>query len=77
MRKGGGHDRVMEIIPSRYQWQKYKDLLHFYTFLGVIPLSIITFYANVFIGPATLTEVPCDYVPKHWEYHRVSRMNSN
>jgi NADH dehydrogenase (ubiquinone) 1 beta subcomplex subunit 5 len=39
--------------------------------LGVIPLGLITLYANVFVGPATLSEIPEDYTPKYWEYYRV------
>lgn len=71
--RNGGHDqRTMHITPSRYNWQQYKDLFHFYFFLGVIPLSVLTFFINIFVGPATLEEVPPGYIPKHWEYHWVS-----
>lgn len=46
--------------------------------LGAIPVAAVIFYANVFIGPATLTEIPEGYHPKHWEYHRhpISRFIS-
>lgn len=67
--------RLMTITPSRMQWHKFKDMLHFYVMLGVIPITAIVFYTNVFIGPATLTEAPADYEPKHWEFHRVSITN--
>lgn len=63
--------RVLPIQPSRYQWQKFKDHLHFYTLLGLIPCGLGLLYVNVFIGPATLSETPEGYVPKHWEYERV------
>lgn len=63
--------RTLQITPSRFQWNKFKDLFHFYLFLGAIPAGCIIFYANVFVGPATLSEIPEDYVPKHWEYYRV------
>ena len=67
-----GHGpRVFRITPSRWQWQKTKDLLHFYVMLGVIPLSLITFLAYVFVGPAQLEEIPEGYIPKNWEYYRV------
>ncbi|CAG7834329.1 unnamed protein product [Allacma fusca] len=71
----GGHDRIMTITPSRYNWQQYKDQLHFYIFLGVIPLSVLVFLVNVFVGPATLQEIPEGYTPKHYEYspHPVTR----
>ena len=65
-----GDHRVFPYGPSRWQWTKFKDYVHFYVCLGVIPLTIITVGANIFIGPATLTEIPPDYQPKHWEYHR-------
>jgi NADH dehydrogenase (ubiquinone) 1 beta subcomplex subunit 5 len=52
------------------QWHKFKDTFHFFVMLGVIPLSAILFYANVFVGPATLSEIPEGYVPKHWEHYR-------
>lgn len=64
--------KVMPIVPSRFQWKKTKDLIHFYFMLGVIPMSLVIFYANVYIGPAKLVELPKDYVPKHWEYHKAS-----
>lgn len=69
----GGHGPEEFIIrPSRYQWNKFKDLLHFFVMLGVIPASIVVFCTNVFVGPAKLAPIPEGYVPKHWEYHRVS-----
>jgi len=38
-------------------------------------LSALVFYTNVFIGPATLKEIPEGYVPKQWEYfqHPIKR----
>lgn len=64
--------RLMNITASRFQWHKFKDLLHFYVLLGAIPIAVLIFGVNVFIGPATLTPIPEDYTPKHWEYHKVS-----
>jgi NADH dehydrogenase (ubiquinone) 1 beta subcomplex subunit 5 len=62
--------RVFPMQPSRWQWNKFKDMFQFYVMLGVIPLGLITLYANVFVGPATLSEIPEDYTPKYWEYYR-------
>ncbi|KAJ0174538.1 hypothetical protein K1T71_009646 [Dendrolimus kikuchii] len=66
-----GHGaKTMQLQPSRWQWHKFKDMLHFYVMVGLIPVSAIIFYTNVFIGPAQLTPIPEGYTPKHWEYHR-------
>lgn len=62
--------RTFTITPSRFQWNKFKDLVHMYTLVGAIPLGLLVFYCNVFIGPAQLAEIPEDYVPKHWEYYK-------
>jgi len=75
IRNGGhGHHRF-EIMPSKWGWTKYKDMFHFYFMLGIIPACGVAFLANVFVGPATLCEIPPGYVPKHWEYnkHPISR----
>lgn len=66
----GGHDKHMVVEPSRFQWHKFKDLIHFYVMVGLIPMLGIVTYSNIFIGPATLTETPEGYRPKHWEYYR-------
>lgn len=66
----GGHHHMI-VQPSRFQWNKFKDLLHFYVMLGVLPITAIVMYCNIFIGPAQLHEIPADYEPKHWEYHKV------
>ena len=63
--------RLFKIEPTRWQYNKIKDLMHFYIAIGVIPLTIITFLVNVFVGPATLREIPEGYTPKYWEYYRV------
>jgi len=70
-----GHGRELDIQSSNLYWRKFKDQWHFYTLLGVIPLTIVTAWANVFIGQAELTEIPEGYQPYVWEYekHPVSR----
>uniref|UniRef100_A0A4Y7LUZ0 NADH dehydrogenase [ubiquinone] 1 beta subcomplex subunit 5, mitochondrial n=1 Tax=Ceriodaphnia reticulata TaxID=302197 RepID=A0A4Y7LUZ0_9CRUS len=65
---GHGH-RTMAIKPSRWQWNKFKDLLHFYIMLGVIPSTLVILYLNIFIGPAKLAAIPEGYVPESHEYH--------
>ncbi|XP_075161305.1 NADH dehydrogenase (ubiquinone) SGDH subunit [Haematobia irritans] len=66
---GGGHHHMI-VQPSRFQWNKFKDLLHFYVMLGVLPITALVMYSNIFIGPAQLQEIPEGYEPKHWEYHK-------
>ncbi|XP_050692217.1 NADH dehydrogenase [ubiquinone] 1 beta subcomplex subunit 5, mitochondrial-like [Eriocheir sinensis] len=68
-RSMGGGPRTMNITASRWQWHKFKDLLHYYFMLGAIPCTAIAFAVNVFIGPAELAPIPEGYTPKHWEYH--------
>lgn len=61
----------MTIKPSRFQWDKFKDLMHFYVMLGLVPVTGLVLYSNIFVGPAQLAEIPEGYTPKHWEYERV------
>lgn len=60
----------MIIQPSRYEWTRFKDDLHFYIMLGLVPMAALVTYANLFIGPAELSDIPDDYEPKEWEYHQ-------
>lgn len=68
----GGEKRIFNITPSRFQYTKFKDDLHFYVTLAVIPLGLLILYCNIFIGQATLSEIPEGYEPKNYEYYRVS-----
>lgn len=76
IRMGSHGPKLMDVQPSRFQWLKFKDLLHFYFMVGVIPCAALLMYVNTFIGPAQLTEIPEGYEPKHWEYHPVSEVHS-
>jgi NADH dehydrogenase (ubiquinone) 1 beta subcomplex subunit 5 len=67
---GGGHKRTMDIIPSNFEWRKFKDHLHFYVLLGLVPVAALVGSVNLFIGPAELADIPEGYEPKHWEYHK-------
>lgn len=68
-------ERRMQIKPSSFVWHLFKDRLHFYLMLGIIPLGTLIFVVNVFIGPPELAEIPEGYEPKHWEYfnHPIKR----
>uniref|UniRef100_A0A4Y7LYD9 NADH dehydrogenase [ubiquinone] 1 beta subcomplex subunit 5, mitochondrial n=1 Tax=Daphnia barbata TaxID=414587 RepID=A0A4Y7LYD9_9CRUS len=67
--------RVMHIKPSRWSWNRFKDMIHFYIMLGVVPSALVATYVNVFIGPARLAEIPEGYVPEAHEYfpHPITR----
>ncbi|KAL7294568.1 hypothetical protein TKK_0012029 [Trichogramma kaykai] len=69
------HSGSMVITASRWQWHKTKDTIHFYLMVAGIPITLLITYANVFVGPATLTKTPEGYEPKYWEYfrHPISR----
>ena len=75
LRQMSGDHHHMIVQPSRFQWSKFKALLNFYVMLGVLPVAAIVMYANIFVGPAQLQEIPADYEPKHWEYHKVWKSN--
>ncbi|XP_066248096.1 NADH dehydrogenase [ubiquinone] 1 beta subcomplex subunit 5, mitochondrial [Euwallacea similis] len=62
--------RTLSLEPSRFQWTKFKDYIHFYVLLGIIPCSLFVTGMNVFIGPGTLSEIPEGYTPKYWEYYK-------
>lgn len=68
-----GHARTFPMVPSRWHWDKTKDLMHLYVMIGAIPIAITIFLTNIFIGEAQLTPIPEGYRPKHWEYHRVTK----
>ncbi|XP_077295840.1 NADH dehydrogenase (ubiquinone) SGDH subunit [Arctopsyche grandis] len=66
----GAPGNSFRITPSRWQWHKFKDMLHYYVVVGAIPATLIILYSNIFIGPAELTPIPENYTPKYWEYER-------
>lgn len=63
--------RTFQITPTRWHWDKTKDLLHLYTVIAVVPIGLVILLSNIFVGPATLAPIPEGYEPKHWEYHKV------
>jgi NADH dehydrogenase (ubiquinone) 1 beta subcomplex subunit 5 len=67
--------RKFIIHPPRFVWRRFKKDAHFFICLGVIPLTLVTVYANLVVGPAELAEIPEGYYPKEWEYYQnpVSR----
>ena len=60
----------MVIKPSLFQWNKFKDLVHLYTMLAVIPMFLFSSYMNIFVGRAELAEIPEGYEPEFYEYSR-------
>lgn len=65
-----GHGHGMDIKPSEYTWHKFKDMVHFYVMLGLVPVLTVSAYKNLTEGPAVLTETPEGYEPSIWEYEK-------
>jgi len=42
--------------------------------IGVIPLTLVSLYFNLLVGPAELAEVPEGYIPREWEYQQNAVM---
>lgn len=72
---GGGHGRKMVVKVSEYSKRRHLDELHYQICLCGLPFVLIIIIANVFVGQATLKEIPEGYEPQHWEYykHPISR----
>ncbi|CAG5127987.1 unnamed protein product [Candidula unifasciata] len=68
--RNGGHANQIPLIPSQFQWTRFKDDFHFYLLLGLVPMFSLITYANIFIGPAELSDIPEGYEPKEWEYYK-------
>lgn len=66
----GGHGRKMVVKPSEWHKRRFFDELHYQFVLVGTPFLAIIFFSNVFIGQATLTEIPEGYEPEHWEYYK-------
>lgn len=66
----GGHAPKMDIRHSTYQWTEFKNDMHFFTLLGVIPIAIVVFCANVFGGKYELADIPEGYEPELHEYYK-------
>lgn len=62
----------MNITPSRFQWNKFKDMVHLYVVGVGAPLLLGVFLVNIYVGPGTLTEMPDpeEKVPEEWEYYK-------
>jgi len=69
--RAGGHGNTMEIRPTLWHWYKFKDLLHLYIMVGLIPCWMFAGYMNIRHGPAKLAEIPEGYRPEFWEYQRL------
>ncbi len=65
-----GDGTEINVTPPRYNWVKFKDILHLHVFLWTAPLVALITYVNIRIGPATLKPIPEGYVPKEYECHQ-------
>jgi len=60
----------MVVKLSDFEKRRAWDEWHYMFCLVSLPFALFVFYCNVFIGPATLTEIPEGYEPEHWEYYK-------
>ncbi|CAH8641482.1 unnamed protein product [Heterobilharzia americana] len=67
-RNSSGQKEMPKTVSKAYE--KLGDQMHFYLMLGLVPVLLLAFLVNVFVGPAELTDIPEDYEPRHWEYHK-------
>lgn len=67
-KRWSGHN-AMEIEPSNFAWKKFKDLFHFYTILGLVPITVLGTIIGIRANPE-LREIPEGYEPRHWEYYK-------
>ncbi|UYV76909.1 NDUFB5 [Cordylochernes scorpioides] len=70
VRHAGDHAGIFPLQPSRFQFKQHTNLLHFYFMLGLIPVTAIIFLANIYVGPAELSDIPEGYIPQEHEYHK-------
>ncbi|CAH8679828.1 unnamed protein product [Schistosoma rodhaini] len=68
--RNASHGRTIPKRVSDYMSRVFFDNVHFYIMLGLIPSFLLVFFVNSFIGPAELTDIPEDYEPRYWEYHK-------
>jgi len=64
----GGHK--MQVLPSRFEWERWKNDIHFYLTLGFGPMALLILFSNLFVGQAQLSDIPEDYEPMPWEYYK-------
>ncbi|KAL8597673.1 hypothetical protein ACOMHN_012640 [Nucella lapillus] len=69
VRQMGSHNH-MQVLPSRFEWERWKDHMHLYLFLGFVPMGLLILYCNLFIGQAELADIPEDGEPMPWEYYK-------
>jgi NADH dehydrogenase (ubiquinone) 1 beta subcomplex subunit 5 len=70
VRHGGGIGGPIENRPSRWNYEKFKDYLHFYIMLGAIPLGALIIASNLMVGQAVLKPIPEGYEPEEYEYYK-------
>jgi hypothetical protein len=68
-------DSIFNIVPTRWNYLMFKDMLHFYVIIVATPLLAVIAYANICVGSAKLAAIPEGYEPKEWEYepHPITR----
>lgn len=65
-----GHGRKMVVKLTDFEKRRVWDEFHYMWCLCTVPFIVLVLYANIFVGSATLTEIPEGYEPEHWEYYK-------
>jgi len=70
VRHGGGGAATVQNRPSRWEYDLFKDYVHFYLMLGAIPIGLAITLTNIVKGPAQLKPIPEGYIPQEYEYYK-------
>uniref|UniRef100_A0A0X3NNZ9 NADH dehydrogenase [ubiquinone] 1 beta subcomplex subunit 5, mitochondrial n=1 Tax=Schistocephalus solidus TaxID=70667 RepID=A0A0X3NNZ9_SCHSO len=69
-RNSSGGGGTLRIKQTAFHNEKLYDEMHFFVMLAIVPLGLLSFFTNIFIGQAELVETPEDYEPRYWEYYK-------
>jgi len=70
VRHGGHIGGKVENRPSRWNWDLFKDYIHFYIMIGAIPIGALIVGSNIMVGSAVLKPIPEGYNPTEDEYFK-------
>ncbi|OUC46519.1 hypothetical protein D917_00157 [Trichinella nativa] len=68
--KRNSHERVFMLRPGKLRWYRFKDIVHFYFFIGSVFFLGIATYVNLMYGSCEFRDTPEGYEPHFWEYEK-------